>query len=109
MNYGLREGVSKPTETIAKLLIYQEDGSNMDKIFVSLSKWRVNTFFPFFKVYHNDMNERCVLVELDDKEQLVPLAQIHKKKYRVVEVGIIKPYSKMPHMVLNMNVDELKL
>ena len=25
------------------------------------------------------MNERCVLVELDDKEQLVPLAQIHKK------------------------------
>ena len=55
------------------------------------------------------MNERCVLVELDDKEQLVPLAQIHKKKYRVVEVGIIKPYSKMPHMVLNMTVDELKL
>ena len=51
------------------------------------------------------MNERCVLVELDDKEQLVPLAQIHKKKYRVVEVGIIKPYSKMPHMVLNMTVD----
>ena len=55
------------------------------------------------------MNERCVLVELDDKEQLVPLAQIHKKKYRVVEVGIIKAYSKMPHMVLNMTVDELKL
>ena len=32
MNYGLREGVSKPTETIAKLLIYQEDGRNMNKI-----------------------------------------------------------------------------
>ena len=58
------------------------------------------------------MNERCVLVELDGEEQLVPLAQIHEKKYRVVavlKVGIIKPYSKMPHMVLNMTVEELKL
>ena len=64
MNYGHREGVSKPTETIAKLLIYQEDGSNMDKIFVSLSKWRVNTFFPFFKV--------IIMTKEDDKSPLFP-------------------------------------
>ena len=58
------------------------------------------------------MNERCALVELDGEEQLVPLVQIHEKKYRcvaVLKVGIIKPYSKMAHMVLNMTVEELKL
>ena len=73
---------------------------------------KYGNFFPFLKVYNNDMNERCVLVELDGEEQLVPLAQIHEKKYRcvaVLKVGIIKPYSKMAHLVLNMTVEELKL
>ena len=35
--------------------------------------------FPFLRVYKNDVKESCALVELDGKEQLVPMEQIHKK------------------------------
>ena len=51
-------------------------------------------------------------MELDNEEQLVPMEQIHKKNCCVVavsKVGVTKAYSKMPHMVFNINVDELKL
>ena len=36
-------------------------------------------FFPFLRVYENDVKESCVLVELDGEEQLVPMEQIHKR------------------------------